>query len=244
MTPSKNTILLGDAVELIKQVPDKSIDLIITDPPYLIENLSSNKGFMNGRNYIDQMRECNLGESFDMSMLDDLVRVMKRINIYIWCNKEQIPAYLDYFVKDRGCSFEFIIWAKTNPPPFTRGHYLKDKEYCLFFREKGVDINVDTSTGKTVYVTAINKADKELYMHPTIKPEDIIENLARNSCPENGIILDPFSGSGTTCAVAKRLGLDYLGFEINPKWHAISIDRLNGITAKQRRSGHEQIKLF
>ena len=59
-----------------------------------------------------------------------------------------------------------------------------------------------------------------------------------------GLILDPFVGSGTTCVVAKRLGYDYLGFEINPKWHAVAIDRLNGITQKERKAGVQQLKLF
>lgn len=58
------------------------------------------------------------------------------------------------------------------------------------------------------------------------------------------MILDPFCGSGTTCAVAKRLGLPYLGFEISPKWHAVAVDRLNGITKRERDSGYIQEKLF
>ena len=58
------------------------------------------------------------------------------------------------------------------------------------------------------------------------------------------MIFDPFVGSGTTCAVAKRLGFDYLGFEINPKYHKIACDRLNGITQKEVRLGYVQGKLF
>ena len=57
-------------------------------------------------------------------------------------------------------------------------------------------------------------------------------------------MFDPFCGSGTTCAVAKRLGLPYLGFELNPKWHAVAVDRLNGITKKERDAKLEQMKLF
>ena len=178
----ENGIILGDAYELIKAIPDKSVDLIVTDPPYAIEGLHSCKGFMNGREYIKQMRESNLGDSIDLSILNEFVRVMKRINVYIWCNKEQIYDYLTFFAKDRGCSWEMLIWAKTNPPPFTNGHYLKDKEYCLYFHEPGVKMDNRFETSKTVYLTTTNKADKELYGHPTIKPEEIIENLIRNSC--------------------------------------------------------------
>ena len=93
-----NEIYLGDANELIKQIPDKSVDLIVTDPP-----------------------------------------------------------------------------------PFLNGHYLKDKEYCLYFWENGVKPKIAYERGKTVYVTSTNTYDKDRFLHPTIKPIEIIESLIRNS---------------------------------------------------------------
>ena len=240
-----NEIYLGDAYELIKKVPDKSVDLLVSDPPYEIKGLHHDSGILKGRknSHNSQLRDNNLGDGIKLSILDEFVRVMKKINIYLWCNKEQIYDYLTFFVKERKCNWEMIIWAKENPAPFLNGHYLKDKEYCLYFWEQGVKVKPTFATGKTVYITQINQKDKKHYAHPTIKPEEIIENLIRNSCG-GGLVFDPFVGSGTTCAVAKRLGLNYLGFEINPKWHAVAVDRLNGITKKQRDAGIEQLKLF
>ena len=133
-----NNIYLGNAYELIKDLPDKSIDLIITDPPYEFGTGGADTGIFKDRTKklsqtYRQIHETNLGKGLDLSILDDFVRVLKKINIYIWCNKEQIYDYLTYFVKERKCNWEMIIWAKDNPPPFLGGHYLKDKEYCLFF---------------------------------------------------------------------------------------------------------------
>ena len=68
-------------------------------------------------------------------VLPELIRVMKRINCYIWCNKAQIPGYLNFFVDGLGCSFDMIVWWKTNPPPTFHNKYLSDKEYCLYFRK-------------------------------------------------------------------------------------------------------------
>lgn len=180
-----NTIHLGDAYELIKQVPNKSVDLIVTDPPYLGDyhgggGVAKHKGKQ--KRFIEQIKEGNLYDGFDLKILDELIRVMKKVNIYLWCNKEQIYDYLTYFVKERGCNWEMLIWAKDNPPPFTNCHYLKDKEYCLYFWEKGISIKPNYSTGKTVYFTNTNVTDKDKYSHPTIKPEQIIENLIKNSC--------------------------------------------------------------
>ena len=243
-----NEILLGDAYELIKQVPDKSVDLIVTDPPYLLEGWHVGTGLFKDRvnGYVENMmnQKDNLTEGFDISILGEFVRVMKGINIYLWCNKEQIYDYLTYFVKERKCRFEIIIWAKSNPSPFLNGHYLKDKEYCLFFWDDSVKVHPKYENGKTFYHTSVNMEDKKKYGHPTIKPEPIIENLILNSSEAGGVVMDPFSGSGTICAVAKRLGRQYLGFEINPKWHQVSLDRLAGVTQKEKEKGVAQLKLW
>ena len=228
-----NKIYFGDAYELIKKVPDKSIDLIMTDPPYEIGGLGENSGFLRGRktSHKVELGQSNLGVGVDLKILDDFVRVMKKINIYIWCNKEQIYDYLTYFVKNLKCNWEMIVWAKTNPPPFTCGHYLKDKEYCLYFWEKGIKVNPTFQNGRTFYLTSTNVYDKDNYLHPTIKDLSIVETLISNSCV-NGTVLDPFVGSGTTCVACKHLGLDYIGFEINEKYYNIAVDRLNGINQK------------
>ena len=182
-----NNIYKGNAYELIKQIPDHSIDLIVTDPPYDIKGLEAKTkkptGIFKdrGSTYVNQMNETKLGDGINLTILDDFVRVMKKINIYIWCNKEQIYDYLTYFVKERKCNWEMIIWAKDNPAPFLNGHYLKDKEYCLFFWEKGVKVNPSYKTGKTVYLTNTNTGDKAKFLHPTIKEISIIENLILNS---------------------------------------------------------------
>ena len=89
-------------------------------------------------------------------------------------------------------------------------------------------------TSSKLFQTTTNKSDKELYEHPTIKPEHIIENLIINSSKEGEIVFDPFLGSGTTAAVAKRLNREYIGFEIEEKWFSIAQDRLKGLTKEDR----------
>ena len=127
--------------------------------------------------------------------------------------------------------FEILIWQKTNPTPLISNTYLPDKEYCLLFRETGVELKGTVETKRTVWTTKCNVEDKKKYKHPTIKPITIIKNLIINSSKENDIILDCFSGSGTTCVAAKELGRRFIGIEIDPEYHKISLDRLNGILA-------------
>jgi DNA modification methylase len=229
-----NEIYNEDCYEAIKKIPDKSVDLIIIDPPYLIENttaggkskLAKSIQFMNNEIY-----QNNLTESIDSSILKQLIRIMKNINVYIWCNHKQIPMYIEYFVTKNNCSFDIIIWNKTNAMPLFSNKYLTDKEYCLYFRKNGYCNPTNYEDAKTIFNDSININDKKLYSHPTIKPIKIISKLIRNSSKENDIVADFFLGSGTTCVAAKELNRQYIGFEIDKQYYEIAKKRLNGITA-------------
>lgn len=96
-----NNITLGDSYELIKQIPDNSIDLIIIDPPYEIETEGGNTeiGKSIKKNMIKELKQLHITDGIDYSLLDELCRIMKKTNIYIWCNKKQILSYLKYFVE-------------------------------------------------------------------------------------------------------------------------------------------------
>jgi len=225
-------IILGDAYKLIKEIPDHSIDLIVTDPPYEYDCLEGG-GFAADKSHFGELKDAGIDKGFDLSLIDEFVRVLKKINMYIWVSKRQFKKILDYVVDKYGCNWDLIIWHKSNAAPLCGGKYLSDCEYCLYFREKGVKLNTSYDTAKTVYVLPINQADKKKYLHPTVKPEEIIENLIRNSCG-GGIVLDPFAGSGTTCVIARRLGFHFLGFEIDERYHRIAKDRLEGFDQNGR----------
>lgn len=227
-----NTITLGDSYKLIKNIPDRSIDLVIIDPPYNFCTEGKHTGLFKERKtrYHDEIENKGLNGNIDLSILEELDRIMKKINIYIWCNKEQIYQYMEHYLTKR-CKFEIIIWNKNNPIPTVNNKYLSDKEYCLYFKEGGVILNGTVETKKTVYRSNLNVKDKENYKHPTIKPLSIIKNFIINSSDKGDIVLDCFSGSGTTCVAAKKLGRQFIGIEIDPEYHKISLDRLKGILA-------------
>lgn len=229
-----NTIQLGDCYELIKNIPDKSIDLILTDPPYDFHCGTTNQtGIFKNRLEAPgkEIVNMNINNGYDISILKEFVRVLKNINIYIWCNKEQIKDYLDFFT-NYNVSFEILTWHKTNCTPLTKNTFLPDTEYCLYFREKGKVILNDGYVLKSkYYITTTNKSDKEKYKHPTIKPLEIIKKQILHTTQENDIVFDCFCGSGTTCVAAKETNRKYIGIEINKEYYEIAKKRLNGITA-------------
>lgn len=221
----------------MKDIPDGSIDLVITDPPYEIEMSKINPKAKSGafgvtnRNYHGEIQP--LTDGIRNNVLNELVRVMKKINIYLWCNKTQLRQYIDFF-EDLGCSTELLTWHKTNPVPTCNNKYLSDTEYLLFFREKGVKVFGSYSTKKKYYVTPTNKNDKKLYSHPTIKPLDIIENITVNSSEMGATVLDPFMGSGTTGVACLNTERKFIGIEIDKDYFEIAKQRI--YTKMERRS--------
>lgn len=219
----------GDCLELMKEIPDNSIDLVIIDPPY---EKKGNGYYCGGgafgsvnRKYHSELDGQQLLNGIDNYILDELVRVMKKCNIYIWCNKQQLRQYINYF-EDKGYNTDLLTWHKTNPVPTCNNKYLSDTEYLLFFRENGVKIYGSYATKKKWYATPTNKDDKQKYNHPTIKPLDIIENLVINSSKENDTVLDCFMGSGTTGVACKELNRNFIGYEIDEKYFNIAKERI------------------
>ena len=217
----------GDCLELMKGIPDGSIDLVVTDPPYVIDNKGGGLYTQEDKQYVKQLE--SIKDGFSTEVLDELCRVMKKINIYLWCSQKQLFPLIRYFVEDKKCNFNLITWHKTNPVPACGNKYLTDTEYCLFFREKGVKIYGEFSTKFTYYVTPLNQKDKKVYNHPTIKPLDIIQNLVVNSSQGGDIIFDPFLGSGTTAVACVNTNRHYIGFELDPQYYDIACNRLDEV---------------
>ena len=218
-----DNIYCCDAYVAIKQIQDKSVDLIVTDPPYLMDDHGGGGAF--GNDHRAYQNEIDiLANGISNELLTEFVRVMKRVNIYIFCNKNQLRQYLNFF---DNYNTDILVLYKTNPIPRINNKYLSDLEYCVFARDSGVPMWNTYETSSKLWQMTANKQDKEKFKHPTIKPLRFIENLIINSSKEGDLVFDPFVGSGTTAVAAKNLGRHYLGFEINPKWAKIAKDRLN-----------------
>lgn len=218
-------LLQGDCLELMKDIEDKSIDLIVTDPPYKIETSGGGLYTQSDKQYIKELT--SMKDGFDPLILDEMCRVMKKINIYFFCSQKQIMQLLDYFVTKRKCNWNIISWHKTNPVPACGNKYLTDTEFILFFREKGVRIYGSYDTKRTYYATPLNQKEKKLYGHPTVKPVDILNNLIINSSIENDLVLDPFMGSGSTGVACKNTNRNFIGMELDENYFNIGKERIN-----------------
>lgn len=181
-----NKIYNEDCLVGMKNIPDKAIDLVVTDPPYLLSTLCGG-GILHQREYIKEIE--GIKDGFSTEILDELCRVMKKINMYLFCSQRQILPLLKYFVEGKGCNWNLLTWHKANPVPACGNRYLPDTEYILFFREQGVRIKGTFDTKRTYFITNVNKADKKKFGHPTCKPVSILQNLIVNSSESGGWFL-------------------------------------------------------
>ena len=234
-----NNVYCADSYKAIKELPDKCIDCIYTDVPYLFDNGGAGKSELALR--FARLKNTELHDiiqGFDYDILDEFVRVMKNINIFLWCSKNQIPTILNYFLKF-DVAYDILVWCKHNPTPVANNTWLPDIEYCLYFREKGkTKLNDGYELKSKWYDSPINKKDKDKFEHPTIKPLALVKRHILHTTQPNDIVADFFMGSGTTCVACKDTERQYLGFEIEPKWFSIAQDRLNCLAA------NGQISLF
>ena len=228
----------GDCLEVLRGLPDNCIDLVVTDPPYILETKGG--GIGKDMKMFDEIEGITSG--FNLAILDELERVQKATNIYLFCSKNELPAYLNYYLP-KGYKYDLLTWHKTNGAPLCGDSYMPDTEYLLFFKKPGVKIYGTPTTKKKYYVTPRNVKDKERYEHPTIKPLEIIENLVINSSIRGGCVLDPFMGSGTTGAACKKLGREFVGIEIDPHYFEIAKKRIEE-TGENVPEIAEQMKLF
>jgi site-specific DNA-methyltransferase (adenine-specific)/modification methylase len=129
-----NKITYGDAYELVKRIPDKSIDIIYTDIPYLHIMGGIGKSEIGARTKRMKNSLKDISSGIDYSIFDDFIRVSKFLNCFIWCSRLQIPAVLNYFV-DRGYLFDILVWTKTNPIP-TGNNWLKSKREANIYSAK------------------------------------------------------------------------------------------------------------
>ena len=196
MSYELDNIYCADCYEAIKDIPDKSIDLIYTDIPYRYEQNGQGHSVLCRRAYRKRDELAAFSEGIDYAIFDDFVRVLKKINVFIWCSRAQVFEIMKIFVEKYHCSYEILTWNKTNPTPTTNGHWLPDIEYCLYFREDGVKLNDGYELKSKWYISGANKSDKDKFNHPTIKPLPLVQRHIQHTVHGGGRYWTPSPGAG------------------------------------------------
>ena len=225
-------LVCGDSTEpaLIKKLMNgKVADLVFTDPPYRMDAEG-------GINQWVGRQAAKVGESIKdivdfepTAFLETLPSYFaKKMNAYVFCNKDLVPDYLNWAIS-KGYAFNILFWKKPNALPLGSQHR-PDTEYIIFIRKNAIWNNglVGVSYSKSLEFGRENST-----AHATMKPLGLISNELFISSNKGGVVVDPFLGSGSTLIAAEQTGRVCYGFELEPKYCDIILQRWENLTGQK-----------
>ena len=213
----------GDCLEIMGGIKDKSVDLIVTDPPYLMDYQSNRR---KKEDRFDKIKNDKGNYTLIQDYLEECHRIMKdNTAIYCFCSWHNI----DFFKREFEKHFKLkniIVWNKNNHGTGDlKGSYAPRYELILFghkgrtlLREKRIADVIDCA-----------KTPSKKLTHPTEKPQELLEIFIKQSSDEGSIIFDGFMGTGSCGIVAKKLNRNFIGIELDEKYFNIAKDRLENI---------------
>jgi len=244
----ENTIIKGDCIEKLKEFPENSIDLIFADPPYNLQ--LQGELWRPNQTKVDAVTDdwdkydsFEVYDEFSNAWIKECKRVLKPTGT-IWI----IGSYHNIFrvgkiMQDVGLwILNDILWIKTNPMPNFKGTRFNNAHETLIWASKNQDsrytfnykslkiVNDDKQMRSDWYIP-ICLGEERIRIngekaHSTQKPEELLHRIIISTSKTGDVILDPFMGSGTTGAIAKRLGRKYIGIEREEKYIKIANDRI------------------
>lgn len=229
-------IKCGDAISLLKELPDNSINLIVADPPY---NLGKDYGNNHDLKGFDDYLE------FTRQWTSEAKRVLKDDgSIYVFMGVRFISYLYDILDREQELFFNsWVVWHYTQGLGKTKGFSPRHDDILVFNKTKNFKFNLDDVRVPQKYYRARNNmrganpgdvwkfshvhySNPNRQNHPTQKPEGLIERMILASSDKGDTVLDPFSGSGTTLRVCRQLERKGVGFELNPEYVEMTKARL------------------
>lgn len=221
-------IKCGDCIELMKEIPDESIDLIVTDPPYKITSRGNggNSGGMFQKKIVNKGQVFNNNDISIKDYLGEFYRMLKpQTNCYIMTNNKNITEFL-IAVKDSDFHFiKNLVWVKDNK--IMGQSYMSQFEYIIFLR-KGPHKKIN-NCGDSDVLTFPNKKLKDengKTIHDTEKPVGLMKVLIDNSSQPDDLVLDPFMGIGSTGVACINTNRNFIGYELDTHYFTIAKERL------------------
>ena len=220
---SKIELMKGDCLELIKSIPDGSVDLCVSDIPYKLTGGGKGDGANSKRpkGILEDNSQLMKVPKFE-DWLPELYRVMKSgTHLYLMCNFKNLNDLMNKSLAVGFKHINLLVWEKNNCTPSQ--FYMKNCEYTLLLRKGSSKYINDIGGSKTVHKFNNIIGNK---VHPTEKPEELMKFYIENSSNEGDTVLDPFLGSGTTGVACVNTNRNFIGVEINDNYFNIAENRI------------------
>ena len=236
-------LLHGDSLELLQTLPDASVEVIFADPPYFLSNggttCKNGKRVSVDKGKWDRSLGVEDNHRFNTKWLAECRRILTD-NGTIWVSGTSHVIYsVGFAMQQLGYKMlNEIVWEKPNPPPNLSCRYFTHSTETVLWAAKHrkskhhfdyprMRADNGGKQMKSVWrMTAPSKSEKQHGKHPTQKPLALLERILAASCPDEGRVLDPFNGSGTTALAAVRAGFAYTGIDLDEKYLDLTIARV------------------
>jgi len=233
MIKTNDTVSLrpGDSGELINEIPEESIDLILTDPPYNLSGYSTGNMEFNWRTTINNdLADWDRNSFEPAEWLAEFKRILKPTgNIFAFTSYNLMGKWHQTFDPEFD-TFQYVVWHKTNPvPKIRRAGFLNSCELIICVWNKGHTWNFSSQKEMHNFIQSPICMGKERLKdpkHPTQKPVKVLEHLIKIATNPGDVVFDPFMGVGSTGVAASNLERRFIGFELNPEYFAASEQRL------------------
>lgn len=260
-----NTIIQGDCIEVLKDFPDASVDLIFADPPYNLQ--LKNSLYRPNQTRVDAVDDSwdkfasfKAYDDFTRKWLAQCRRVLKKDGS-IWVIGSYHNIYrlgyilqsLDYWILND------IVWIKTNPMPNFKGTRFNNAHETLIwaaksqaskytFHYKSMKAFNDDLQMRSDWIIPLCNGNERIKTngqkaHSTQKPEELLYRIILSTSNLDDIVLDPFMGSGTTGAMAKKLQRKFIGIEQEPAYIEVANKRINEVVPAPREGLNHKIEI-
>lgn len=206
-----------DCLEGLKEIPDGSVDLIVTDPPYMLTQVSATKG------KIDPWADWINASYWYTEWIKEARRTLKPTGgMWTFLNWRSLVTFQRAACAANWPIESLLVWDKEWIGPGGKKGLRPSYELCALFC--GPDFAIPNRG--LADIQRFKWSSVKPHGHPAEKPEALVRWLIEQSAPMGSTVLDPFMGSGTTAEACIRTGRNFIGFELNPEYHAIAQQRV------------------
>ena len=239
----KNKIICGDAIEIMRQIPDGAVDLVVTSPPYNLKNSTGN-GMKDGRggkwanaalqNGYTHHNDCMPHEEYvewQKECLREMLRIIPEDGAIFYNHKWRVQGGLLQDRQDIVGEFpvrQIIIWKRKGGLNFNPGYFLPTYEVIYLIAKPKFKLAKKANTHGDVWEFAQEMKNP----HPAPFPVDLIDRIISSTNAK--IVLDPFMGSGTTAISAINFKRDYIGIDVSPEYCEMADERIKQHTVQKR----------
>jgi len=232
-----NKVIYGDYLEEMKKLPNESINLILTDPPYGINFQSGHRKQVSNVKFNKFKLDDNL--LWYELFYDECMRILKNDSFMYICFRFDSLFEIAKLFGDKVKPFKVLIWDKMDYGMGDLNFFSVSYEIILCYKKRNPKlINYDKRPNGIFRIPKVqnfrckeNKPtgdkNQDFMLHPTQKPLELMKRIISVSSKENDLILDPFAGGGSTLIASKMLKRNYIGIEIDEKYCDVIQKRLN-----------------